>query len=56
MTTVVYWFCFVGDIFPNSPSSLCSSEQDRVYGGGGDSGNATESRVQLKAAWLWRMN
>lgn len=47
MTPAAHWFCYVVDIFPNSPSGLCSSEQDREYGrGGGEgggSGNATES-------------
>lgn len=36
-------------IFPNSPSGLCSSERDREYGGGGDSGNTT--KIKLKAVW-----
>ena len=31
---------------PNSPSGLCSSERDREYGGGGDSGNTTQVKVK----------
>lgn len=51
MTPAAHWFCYVVDIFPNSPSGLCTGEG----GGGGGSGNATESRVPLKADWLrWR--